>query len=165
MSSLKSKIISLAALKLKVTALRRQGKIIAFTNGCFDLMHKGHVAYLEKAKGTPAQKRVLIVGLNSDKSVKALDKGSNRPICPQDSRAAVLAALEAVDFVVMFNEDTPYNLIKAIQPDVLVKGADYKGKPVVGADLVKARGGKLELIKFVKGFSSSHIIEKIRKSI
>ncbi len=143
--------------------MRRGGKKIAFTNGCFDLMHKGHVAYLEKAKGVPAQKRVLIVGLNSDKSVKALGKDKSRPICPQDSRAAVLAALESVDFVVIFNEDTPYRLIKAIGPDLLIKGADYKGKPVAGADIVKARGGKLELIKFVKGFSTSNIVEKIKK--
>ncbi len=161
--AIKNKIISLKSLLAQVAVLRRKGSAIAFTNGCFDLMHKGHVAYLEKAKGTPAQKRVLIVGLNSDKSVKALDKGTNRPICPQDSRAAVLAALESVDFVVLFNEDTPYKLIKAIQPDVLIKGADYKGKPVAGADIVKASGGKLELIAFVKGFSTSNIIEKIKK--
>ncbi len=155
-----AKIVSLPSLLKKLPALRRKGKVIAFTNGCFDLLHVGHVKYLEIAKKGD---RILIVGLNSDKSVQKLAKGPNRPICPQVSRAAVLAALASVDFVVLFNEETPYNLIKAIQPDVQVKGADYKGKPVAGEDIVKARGGKLELIKFVKGFSTSNIIAKIRK--
>jgi len=153
MNSLETKIISLQTLKKKLTALRRQGKVIAFTNGCFDLMHLGHVKYLQAAKKS---NRVLIVGLNSDKSISRI-KGPSRPICPQKSRAAVLAALEAVDFVVLFNEETPYNLIKAVQPDVLIKGADYKGKQVVGSDVAK----KVELIKFVQGFSTTNIISRI----
>ncbi len=156
MISLESKIISLQSLKKKLTSLRRSGKTIAFTNGCFDLMHIGHVKYLEKAK---KQNRILIVGLNSDRSTSRL-KGPTRPICPQKSRAAVLAALESVDFVVLFDEETPYKLIQAVKPDILIKGGDYKGKDVVGSDVAK----KVELIKFVKGFSTSNIIEKIKKS-
>ena len=151
-----NKIITLSALLKKLPVLRRQGKTIAFTNGCFDLMHIGHVKYLEKAgKGS----RVLIVGLNSDASISRI-KGSTRPIITQSSRAAVLAALESVDFVVIFNEDTPYKIIAAIKPDILIKGADWKGKSVVGEDLVK----KVEFIKYIQGFSTTNIIEKIKKS-
>ena len=150
-----NKIISLPSLLKKLPALRRQGKTIAFTNGCFDLMHIGHVKYLEDAsKGN----RVLIVGLNSDVSVRRI-KGQFRPIVVQKSRAAVLAALESVDFVVIFNEDTPFKIIAAIKPDILIKGADWKGKSVVGEDLVK----KVEFVKYIQGFSTSNIIEKIQK--
>ncbi|MEI7998414.1 MAG: D-glycero-beta-D-manno-heptose 1-phosphate adenylyltransferase [Candidatus Omnitrophota bacterium] len=157
MISLDTKIISLQTLKTKLIALRKKGKTIAFTNGCFDLMHLGHVKYLQAAKKTD---RILIVGLNSDQSILRI-KGPSRPICPQKSRAAVIAALESVDFVVIFNEETPYQLIKALKPDILIKGADWKGKEVVGADLVK----KVELIKYVKGFSTTNIIEKIMKDV
>jgi D-beta-D-heptose 7-phosphate kinase/D-beta-D-heptose 1-phosphate adenosyltransferase len=151
-----NKILSLSSLLKKLPALRRQGKVIAFTNGCFDLMHIGHVKYLEEAgRGN----RVLIVGLNSDVSIHRI-KGSSRPIVVQKSRAAVLAALESVDFVVIFNEDTPYKLIAAIKPDILIKGADWKGKSVVGEDLVK----KVEFVKYIQGFSTTDIIEKIIKS-
>jgi D-beta-D-heptose 7-phosphate kinase/D-beta-D-heptose 1-phosphate adenosyltransferase len=151
-----NKILKLPALLKKLPALRRQGKTIAFTNGCFDLMHIGHVQYLENAgRGN----RVLIVGLNSDSSISRI-KGPDRPIVVQRSRAAVLAALESVDFIVIFNEDTPHRTIAAIKPDVLVKGADWKGRAVVGEDLVK----KVEFIKFIKGFSTTSIIEKIIKS-
>jgi D-beta-D-heptose 7-phosphate kinase/D-beta-D-heptose 1-phosphate adenosyltransferase len=163
MISLESKIITLPALKKKLSALRRAGKTIAFTNGCFDLMHLGHVQYLQAAKNGPAKKnggqdRVLIVGLNSDRSIGGI-KGPSRPICSQKSRAAVLAALACVDFVVLFNEPTPYNLIKAIGPDVLIKGADYKGKEIVGSDVAK----KVELVKYIPGFSTTNIIEKIKR--
>jgi len=154
--AINKKILSLPALLKKLPALRRQGKTIAFTNGCFDLMHIGHVKYLEDAgKGN----RILIVGLNSDVSTSRL-KGPSRPIVMQKSRAAVLAALESVDFVVIFNEETPYKLISALKPDILIKGADYKGKSVVGEDLVK----RLEFVKYIKGFSTTNIIEKIIKS-
>ena len=154
--AIKDKILSLAALLKKLPVLRRQGKTIAFTNGCFDLMHIGHVKYLEDAaRGN----RVLIVGLNSDISTSSI-KGPDRPIITQKSRAAVLAALESVDFVVIFNEDTPYKTIAAIKPDILIKGADWKGKSVVGEDLVK----KVEFVKYIKGFSTTNIIEKIIKS-
>ena len=154
--AIKDKILSLAALLKKLPVLRRQGKTIAFTNGCFDLMHIGHVKYLEDAgRGN----RILIVGLNSDRSISRI-KGPNRPIVEQKSRAAVLAALESADFVVIFNEETPYKTIAAIKLDILIKGADWKGKTVVGEDLVK----KVEFIKFVRGFSTTNIIEKIIKS-
>ena len=150
-----NKILSLPALLKKLPALRCQGKTIAFTNGCFDLMHIGHVKYLQEAgKGN----RVLIVGLNSDASMRRI-KGPSRPIVVQRARAAVLAALESVDFVVIFNETTPYEIIAAIKPDILIKGADWKGKPVVGEDLVK----KVELVKYIKGFSTTNIIKKILK--
>ena len=151
-----NKILSLPALLKKLPDLRRQGKIIAFTNGCFDLMHIGHVKYLE---GASRGNRVLIVGLNSDVSASRI-KGPSRPIIGQKSRAAVLAALESVDFVVIFNEATPYKTIAAIKPDILIKGADWKGKPVVGEDLVK----KVELVKYIQGFSTTNIIEKIINS-
>ena len=151
-----NKILKLPELLKKLPAMRRQGKVIAFTNGCFDLMHIGHVKYLEDAgRGN----RILIVGLNSDASISRI-KGPSRPIIEQKSRAAVLAALESVDFVVIFNEDTPYKTIAAIAPDVLIKGADWKGKSVVGEDLVK----KVEFVKYIKGFSTTNIIEKIIKS-
>jgi len=151
-----NKILSLPALLKKLPALRRQGKTIAFTNGCFDLMHIGHVQYLEEAK---KGNRVLIVGLNSDASIHRI-KGSSRPIVGQKSRAAVLAALENVDFVVIFNEATPYKIISAIKPDILIKGADWKGKSVVGEDLVKRK----EFVKYIPGFSTTNIIKKIRKN-
>jgi len=148
------KILNLPSLLKKLPALRRQGKTIAMTNGCFDLMHIGHVKYLEHAgRGN----RVLIVGLNSDRSVSRL-KGPSRPIVPQKSRAAVLAALESVDYVVIFSEDTPYKIMAAIKPDILIKGADWKGKDIAGKDLVK----KVEFVKFVKGFSTTNIVEKIK---
>ncbi len=148
-----TKLISLQLLKKKLIALRRAGKIIAFTNGCFDLMHLGHIKYLQAAK---KNNRVLIVGLNSDQSIIRI-KGPSRPICSQKSRSLVLAALEVVDFVVIFDEETPYNLIKTLKPDVLIKGADWKGKEIIGSDVVK----KVELIKYVKGFSTTNIINRI----
>ncbi|MBI3601635.1 MAG: adenylyltransferase/cytidyltransferase family protein [Candidatus Omnitrophica bacterium] len=148
-----NKIVGVQALKKKLVGLRRQGKTIAFTNGCFDLMHLGHVKYLQTAQ---KKNRILIVGLNSDQSTRRI-KGPSRPICPQKSRATVLAALESVDFVVIFNENTPYELIQAIQPDVLIKGADWKKREVVGAQLVK----KVELIKYIKGFSTTSMIRRI----
>jgi len=147
------KILTLPALLKKLPALRRQGKTVVFTNGCFDLMHLGHVKYLEEAgKGN----RVLIVALNSDASIHRI-KGWRRPIIGQKSRAALLAALESVDFVVIFNEATPYKTIAAIKPDILIKGADWKGKSVVGKDLVK----KVEFVKYIPGFSTTNIIKKI----
>ena len=156
MISSAKKIIGVKELKARLSSLRRQGKAIAFTNGCFDLMHLGHVTYLQKAKKGD---RILVVGVNSDKSISRI-KGPSRPICAQRSRAAVLAALSCVDFVVIFNEETPYNLIKAVCPDVLIKGADWKGKKVIGSDIAK----KVELIKYVNGFSTTKIIEKIAKT-
>jgi D-beta-D-heptose 7-phosphate kinase / D-beta-D-heptose 1-phosphate adenosyltransferase len=158
MPRLRSKVLTLPALKKKLDSLRRQKKTIAFTNGCFDILHWGHISYLEAAKNKKA--RVLVVGLNSDKSVRSLSKGPERPIVPQRERALVLAALECVDFVVLFNEPTPYELIKALKPDILIKGADWKGKPVAGDDIVR----KVEFIRYIDGLSTTNVIEKIRKS-
>ena len=135
--------------------LKLKGKKIVFTNGCFDLLHAGHVSYLEKAKNFGD---ILILGLNSDRSITSL-KGENRPINLQDDRAYILAALEVVDYVVIFDEDTPYELIKSIQPHILVKGGDYRGKEVVGQDIVD----ELELVEFIDGKSSTKIIEKIKR--
>jgi len=136
------------------TELKARGKKIIFTNGCFDLLHAGHVRYLETAKGFGD---VLILGLNSDRSVTTL-KGEGRPINTQMDRAYILAALEAVDYVVIFDEDTPYNLIKAIKPHTLVKGSDYKGEEVIGQDIVE----ELKLVEFVEDKSSTLTIEKIQ---
>jgi len=135
--------------------LKKQNKKIVFTNGCFDILHKGHVSYLNTAKSFGD---VLILGLNSDQSVKRL-KGEARPINTQDDRAYILSALECVDFVVIFDEDTPYELIKLVEPDILVKGADYEGKEVVGSDIAK----QTKLVTFVDGKSTTKTIEKIQK--
>ncbi|MCC6758730.1 MAG: D-glycero-beta-D-manno-heptose 1-phosphate adenylyltransferase [Candidatus Omnitrophica bacterium] len=143
MTDITKKIVSVSSLKKKLNALRRKGKKIAFTNGCFDILHFGHVSYLEAAK---KKGRALVVGLNSDESVRRL-KGADRPVNSELNRAGVLAGLEAVDFVVIFAEDTPYNLISQLKPDVLIKGADWKDKEIAGADVVKAHGGKVEFIK------------------
>jgi len=153
--SIRSKIVGLSKLKKEIARLRKAGKKVAFTNGCFDILHYGHVSYLEKAK---KGNRILVVGLNSDASTRRL-KGPTRPINPQKARAFVLAALESVDYVTVFNEDTPYKFIKAILPDILIKGADWKGKPVVGADVVKCNGGTVEFVTFVDNFSTTKIIE------
>ncbi len=153
------KVLKLSALSRKLTALRREGRVIAFTNGCFDILHYGHVSYLEAAK---RKDRILVVGMNSDASVRGL-KGPERPIVPQDQRAAVLAGLACVDFVVLFEDPTPYALIKAIGPDILLKGADWKGKEVAGSDVVKARGGRVEFVTFVARLSTTNIVEKIRQ--
>lgn len=153
------KIVGAAALKRHLSRLKRQGKTVAFTNGCFDILHYGHVMYLQKAK---KKDRVLVVGLNSDASVRKL-KGAGRPVNRQEHRAAVLAALECVDYVTVFGEETPEKLIAAVRPDVLIKGADYKNKLVVGSDIVKAGGGKVELIEFVPGVSTTGVIGKINR--
>jgi D-beta-D-heptose 7-phosphate kinase/D-beta-D-heptose 1-phosphate adenosyltransferase len=136
--------------------LREREKKIVFTNGCFDVLHLGHVKYLEKAKSFGD---ILIVGVNADASVKRL-KGAERPINPAYDRAYLLASLKAVDFVVVFEEDTPYDLIKEISPEILVKGGDYEGKEVIGSDLVK----EVRLVTFVEGKSSTNIINKIKIS-
>lgn len=137
--------------------LKAQNKKIVFTNGVFDIIHRGHVEYLTEAKKCGD---VLIVGLNSDSSVKMI-KGDKRPIVSEDNRAYVLANLKPVDFVVIFNEETPYNTIKKILPNYLVKGADWAEDKIVGSDLVKQAGGEIKRIKFVENNSSTNIIEKI----
>jgi len=152
-STTEHRIKSREALVSTVRRAKKSGKKIVFTNGCFDILHMGHVKYLEKARSFGD---LLIVGLNSDQSLRRL-KGDGRPVNPQYDRAYLLAALDAVDFVSVFEEDTPYELIKAIEPDVLVKGGDYRGKEVVGSDIAK----ELRLVDFVEGRSTTAIIERV----
>ena len=137
----------------------RQPGPIVFTNGAFDLVHPGHVELLEAARREGA---ALIVGLNSDASVRRLGKGADRPVTPEAARARVLAGLAAVDCVVLFDEDTPLGLITRLQPDVLVKGADYSRDAIVGAELVESRGGRVVRVPLVRGFSTSSIVERLR---
>jgi D-glycero-beta-D-manno-heptose 1-phosphate adenylyltransferase len=137
--------------------LKSKGKKIVFTNGCFDILHRGHVEYLSKAKQLGD---VLIVGLNSDSSVKMI-KGDKRPIVPQEDRAFILSNLSFVDYVVIFDEPTPYELISKIVPDVLVKGSDWSQENVVGRDIVEANGGKVVLIEIVPGRSTTNVIKTI----
>ena len=139
--------------------LRRRGKRAVFTNGCFDILHLGHVRYLEKAR---LLGDCLIVGLNSDESVRRL-KGRGRPIHAEKDRAGVLAGLECVDFVAVFNEQTPLNLIKLLRPDVLVKGSDWKSREIVGAKEVHSWGGKVRRIALLKGRSTTAILKKLKK--
>ncbi len=134
-----------------------QGKKIVFTNGCFDILHLGHIDYLSKAADLG---NMLIVGLNTDESVKRI-KGNNRPLQDEISRAMVLAALGFVDFVVFFGEDTPYELIKTTQPAILVKGADYKPEDIVGYDIVKNNGGEIVTVDFLEGYSTTAIENKM----
>jgi rfaE bifunctional protein nucleotidyltransferase chain/domain len=152
------KLISLRTLSEKLKKGRRDKKVV-FTNGCFDVLHSGHVRYLKKARSLGD---LLIVGLNSDASVKKI-KGKGRPVLPEAERAEILSALEAVDFVVLFKDATPEKLIRKIIPDVLAKGADWKENDIVGADAVKAAGGKIARVRLVKGKSTTNIIEKIKK--
>jgi len=130
---------------------------VVFTNGCFDIIHAGHVLYLEEAKKCGD---ILILGLNSDSSVKRL-KGNSRPINNQTDRAIVLAGLSSVDYVVIFDQDDPYDLISAIQPDVLVKGGDWKIEQIIGSDIVKRRGGEVLSLSFIEGKSTTKIIDKV----
>ena len=149
----------LAAARQLVDGLRSAGKTVAFTNGVFDLLHPGHVRYLQRARGLGD---ALIVGVNSDRSVRA-NKGPTRPITPEDERVEILLALSAVDAVVIFDEDTPHAVISALQPDVLVKGADWAEHAIVGRDVVEARGGRVVRIPVEAGHSTSEIVEKIRR--
>ena len=135
--------------------LRSEGKRVVFTNGCFDLLHLGHVTYLEEARRLGD---LLVVGVNTDESVRRI-KGPGRPIVPLEQRLAVLAALEAVDYVVPFGEDTPYELIKALRPHVLVKGGDWRPEEVVGRDLVE----EVRIVPYREGFSTTGLIEKVKK--
>lgn len=151
-------IIDRYSLKEKISELKAEGKKIVFTNGCFDIIHSGHIFYLGEAKKSGD---VLVIGLNSDDSVKRL-KGNDRPINNESDRALVLDALKFVDFVTIFEEDTPYELIKLLQPDILVKGGDYKADEIVGADIVRENGGKVLIIPYVKGKSTTALINKIK---
>ena len=142
-----------------VASLRDTRKTIVFTNGVFDLLHVGHLRYLRRAR---ALGDALVVGVNSDRSVRA-NKGPSRPVTPQDERAEILAALDCVDAVVIFDEQTPYDLIAALQPDVLVKGADWANDAIVGRDLVEARGGRVVRVPIEAGHSTSGLLERIRR--
>ena len=151
----KNKILSKRALANWVKEQRKQDKKIAFTNGCFDILHAGHVSVLEFSR---AKADVLVVGINSDESVQRL-KGPTRPVNKQQDRALVLAALQSVDAVCVFTEDTPYNLIKLVQPDVLIKGGDYKPSEIVGREFAK----KVVRFALLKGRSTTNIIKKVQK--
>jgi rfaE bifunctional protein nucleotidyltransferase chain/domain len=148
------KILTWAESGEAVEKLREDGRKIVFTNGCFDLIHIGHVRYLREAK---ALGDVLIVGMNSDRSVSAIKPG--RPVTPQDQRAEVLASLEMVDYVVLFDEETPYALIRLIQPDILVKGGDWKKEEIVGSDIAK----ETYSLPYVEGVSTTGLIERMKK--
>ena len=151
------KLISIRRLSSKLGAARRRGRKVVFTNGCFDIIHAGHVRYLKKARSLGD---ILVVGLNSDSSVKAI-KGPERPIVPERERAEVLGALSFVDYIVLFREPTPISLIKALRPDVLVKGSDWAAKDIAGADVVRANGGRIARVRLVKGRSTTNIIRRI----
>ena len=154
------KILNRESLEEKLNLWRKDGKTIVFSNGCFDILHRGHVEYLSKAADLGD---ILIIGLNTDASVKRI-KGPSRPVNDEKARAVVLAALEFVDAIMFFDEDTPYNLIKNIQPDVLVKGKDYKAEDIVGYDIVINKGGKVETIELVEGFSTTNILKHFNQS-
>ena len=141
---------------------RAQKRPVVFTNGVFDLLHPGHVELLERARNEGA---TLVVGLNSDRSVRALEKGPGRPLVPEMARARVLAGLEAVDCVVLFDEPTPLELIRQLTPDVLVKGADYSRDAIVGGDEVESWGGKVVRVELVAGYSTTNLVERLRASI
>lgn len=138
---------------------RKDGKTVVFTNGVFDILHPGHIRYLSDAR---ALGDILIVGVNSDRSVRALNKAPDRPIHSEAERCEVLSALASVDAVVIFDEDTPHEVISALQPDILVKGADWGENAIVGRDVVEARGGRVVRIRLAEGYSTTKIIERIR---
>lgn len=160
LEKIQNKILNKDNLEEWVAECRAKGSKIVFSNGCFDILHRGHVEYLAKAANFGDE---MLIGLNTDASVKRL-KGPSRPINDEFARAIVLAGLEFVSAVVLFDEDTPYNLIKAVQPDVLVKGSDYKPEDIVGYDIVTAKGGRVETIDFVDGYSTTRTIEKSRNA-
>ncbi|KXJ99358.1 D-glycero-beta-D-manno-heptose 1-phosphate adenylyltransferase [Nitrospirales bacterium NOB] len=156
---MQTKITSRDQLTALVADRHRQGHRVVFTNGCFDLMHIGHVRYLQAARNLGD---LLVVGVNSDESVRSLNKGQNRPIVPEAQRAEVLAALACVDSVVIFSEPDPGALIAAIQPDVLVKGGDWPLDRIVGREIVEARGGRVQTIPLVPGVSTTMLVQRIR---
>lgn len=153
----KSKIFSVESLKLQLARWRFLNKSIVFTNGCFDILHLGHIDYLSKSAD---EGDILIIGLNTDKSVREI-KGKSRPVVAERSRSFILASLHFVDAVLLFDEDTPYEIIKLIKPDVLIKGSDYSINEIIGSDIVINNGGKVKTIDFLPGYSSTDIINKI----
>jgi rfaE bifunctional protein nucleotidyltransferase chain/domain len=159
--TLLDKIQGIDSLKDRITTWKKAGERVVFTNGVFDLLHLGHITYLAKASELGDK---LVIGLNSDSSVKRI-KGESRPINDQNNRAALLAALFFIDAIVVFEDDTPLNLITTLMPDILVKGADYAVENIVGAREVIANGGEVKTINFVEGYSSTSIIQKIRNQL
>ena len=158
--NIKSKIYSLSDLKIQSDKWKENGEKIVFTNGCFDLVHRGHIEVLANTADLGDK---LIIGLNSDSSIKEL-KGENRPIMDEISRAILLASLQFVDAIVFFSEETPYKLIETLIPDVLAKGGDYKVTEIAGNGVVLENGGEVILFPFIGGFSSTNIVEKIKQS-
>lgn len=154
-----AKIKNQTGLSSALDGLRRKGKRIVFTNGCFDILHVGHVEYLKKAASLGD---LLVVGLNSDRSVRAI-KGKDRPINKAKDRARVLSALSFVDYITVFNELTPEKLIIMLKPDVLVKGGDWKVRDIVGSDFVRSYGGRVVSVPFIKGYSTTSLIKKLGK--
>jgi D-beta-D-heptose 7-phosphate kinase/D-beta-D-heptose 1-phosphate adenosyltransferase len=154
-----NKILERNALKDKLEELRKKGKKIAFTNGCFDILHVGHVRYLREAKKTAD---VLVLALNSDSSVRSI-KGEKRPLMNEKERAEIIAALEFIDFVTIFPELTPLELINYLKPDILIKGGDWPEEKVVGREEIKKWGGRVAIIPEVEGKSTTNIVEKIKK--
>jgi D-glycero-beta-D-manno-heptose 1-phosphate adenylyltransferase len=154
------KIKTLQKASAQVKGWQQEGHRVVFTNGCFDIIHLGHVDYLEKARMLGDK---LVIGLNSDDSVSRF-KGPERPLQDQTSRARILASMQFVDLVVFFNEDTPLNLISELKPNILVKGSDYLAENIVGADVVKKNGGVVKTIEFVPGYSTTRIVEKIKRT-
>jgi len=159
MEDYRKKIKDLSSLKKEVAALKAQGKRIVFTNGCFDLLHPGHMRYLYAARQLGDY---LVVAVNTDRSVKII-KGANRPVQSQDERTELLAALSFVDAVVLFDEDNPLRVIQHLVPNVLVKGGDWTEDKIIGADVVKQAGGVVKSLPFVSGYSTTALIEKIKK--
>ncbi|MFO8014943.1 MAG: D-glycero-beta-D-manno-heptose 1-phosphate adenylyltransferase [Phycisphaerae bacterium] len=154
------KVRSTDGLLADLSRHRARGETVVFTNGCFDILHAGHIEYLAFAS---RQGDVLVVGLNSDRSVRSI-KGPERPVCPQDQRARVLSAIEAIDYIVLFDEDTPQRLIEAVRPDVLVKGEDWRDKGVVGREFVESHGGRVVLAPLVEGLSTTDLVSRIREN-
>ena len=160
LNTIHNKIHNLKDLKIQIERWKQAGNEVVFTNGCFDIIHKGHVEVLARSANLGDK---LIIGLNSDKSIQKL-KGKDRPIIDEQSRAILLAALSFVDAIVLFSEATPLKLISTLLPDVLVKGGDYEIETIVGHEIVQQNGGKVKLVPFLDGFSSTTIIDKIKKS-
>ena len=157
-NQLKEKIVSQNQALKELKTWREKNKKIVFTNGCFDIIHPGHIDYLSQARDLGD---ILVLGLNTDQSVRRLNKGLNRPINDERTRAYVLAGLASVDLIVFFDEETPYNLIKLLQPNVLVKGQDYEVEKIIGFDILKENGGQVITIPFLDGYSTSSLIKKI----
>jgi len=160
LKKINSKIFSLEDLKIQVDTWKKANEKIVFTNGCFDIIHKGHIEVLARTADLGDK---LIIGLNSDSSVKKL-KGKTRPIINQNSRSFLLAALNFVDAIIIFSEETPLNLIQTLTPNILAKGGDYKISTIVGHEIIQKNGGDVILVPFIDGFSSTNIIDKIKNS-